>query len=984
MSNTLFTASCKWKGPDDSEELMYLAGTTQEIYDNLLLIDSLDPDYPASTAFYFRSTESDIYNRNIYPNSTDIVTISGVDYSINFGIDDDKNLLIVESALTDLTFLRAKLVRNYAAIFSANAVSFNKIIDFQVLKERSITSLVPTTNGIYLGGVSGSLWYYNGDYIKGPIFTASSSNTMLPITSMITHKFDHETEEYLYVATDNYPRLFRAPLSLASIGSEWESVYQQGELAAVTGGVLSMVSGFNKIFLGCRKNKILRYSRTLTNYLDQPTDYISETPTIVSEENESLTTTTLLNSHISDLEPKEFGIRCLEVGKNQLFAGIDKKPEIYTYSEITSRNPENYSEWAGFILDEVFMRDPAPAQFYSNNNITDPRNSGLLAILKFSELSPSKTKDVLFIKGSSSLYSTTFEFGTGTDWEQLQSNLLPTQSFINVKVASTEPISSFTGFDSLDGYSLSDGDIFILKDQTALGTAGINNGLYTYKTSGPIKYFPMIDTGSTKLGFYVTDGYVNGNNRYILNTSDYETDILNFYKPKYTFEFEALNLSSGKTTESTIIDGNVYLGIDGQLINNTNGYSYIGYQGIEVQDCYGSYTVEFNVSNLVITSGNNQIVKPLVTSGIIKNWSFRDDTIPASPSPTLDGWLNYENATLSATTESDFNLYGQTYSKYILNIVPGLTDDPAIYVDSLSLNVDQSSFVKLRIKIPPAIEAFSDGFVDLYWAYETGDFINKTSINLSSSNDYVDYILKPSWKGKISKMMIKFRNLPILSYRPTSIKIDYIQLLSDENIFDLNSTLSKIRIGVEGRDIKIWLGNQYNPYIDVKNFISFNSYNSKYNNPNSVLPEYSSPYIRVGKLNNYAGESLCGFSSINFITGAVYEPINKKIEDFTLTTRLSSTGGVRLFNYHNGTLYSITDGIVSYKLSDNPDDRQIKLFTYQSDEEYWAHEEAGFERKYVYNPDGTYQLYGVVRPLTGISYKGVLYVSGQYGNIKYN
>ena len=984
MSNTLFTASCKWKGPEDSEELIYLSGTTQEIYDNLLLIDSLDPSYPANTAFYFRSTESDIFGRNIYPNSTDIVTVSGIDYSINFGIDDDKNLLIVSTPLVDISFLRAKLVRNYASLFSANTISFNKIIDFQALKERSITSMVSTTNGIYLGGVSGNLWYFNGDYVKGPIFTASSTNIVLPITSMLIHKFDYETEEYLYVATDNYPRLFRAPLTLAQLGSEWESVYQQGELAAVTGGVLSMVSAFNKIFLGCRQNKILRYSRSLTNYLDQPTDFIELMPEIVSEETESLTSTTLLNSHISDLEPKEFGIKCLEVGKNQVFAGIDKKPEIYSYSEILSRNPENYSEWAGFTLDEVFMRDPAPAQFYTNNNLTDPRNSNLLSILKFSDISPSKTKDVLFIKGSNSLYSTSFEFGTGTDWEQLQSNLLPTQSFITVQVASTEPISSFTGFDNLDGYTFSDGDIFILKDQTALGTGGIKNGLYTYKASGPTKYFPMIDTGSTKLGFYVTSGFVNGNNRYILNTSDYETDTLNFYKPKYTFEFEALNLSSGKTTESTIIDGNVYLGIDGQTINNSTGFSYSGYQGVEVQDCYGKYSIEFNVSSIVIISGNNQISKPLVTSGIIKNWSFRDDSIPASPTATLDGWLNYENSTLSATTEADFNLYGQTYSKYILNIVPGLSDDPSIYVDSLNLNVDQSSFVKLRVKIPPVIEAFNDGFIDIYWAYETGDFINKTSINLSSSDDYVDYILKPSWKGKISKIMIKFRNLPILSYRPSSIKIDYIQLLSDENIFDLNSTLSKIRIGVDGRDIKVWLGNQYTPFIDVKNFITFNSYNSKYNNVNSVLPEYSSPYIRVGKLNNYAGESLCGFSSINFITGTVYEPISKKIEDFTLTTRLSSTGGVRLFNYHNGTLYSITDGIVSYKLSDNPDDRQIKLFTYKSDEEYWDYEEAGFERKYVYNPDGTYQLYGVVRPLTSISYKGILYVSGQYGNIKYN
>ena len=90
--------------------------------------------------------------------------------------------------------------------------------------------MVSTTNGIYLGGVSGNLWFFNGDYVKGPIFTASSANIVLPITSMLIHKFDYETEEYLYVATDNYPRLFRAPLSLAQLGSEWESVYQQGEL----------------------------------------------------------------------------------------------------------------------------------------------------------------------------------------------------------------------------------------------------------------------------------------------------------------------------------------------------------------------------------------------------------------------------------------------------------------------------------------------------------------------------------------------------------------------------------------------------------------------------------------------------------------------------------------------------------------------------------------------------------------------------------
>lgn len=983
MSSTLFTASCKWQGPEDSEEIMYLGGTTQEVYDNLILVDSLDPDYPSATAFYFQATDPDILGRNIYPNSNDIITINNVGFSINFGVDNDKNLIIVDpnTPLQNISTLSAKLVRNYASIFSANAVSFNKIIDFSVLKERAITSMVSISDGIYLSGTSGNIWFYNGDFIKGPIFTTQDANE-LPASCMCVHKFDHETQDYLYVASDKLPRLFRAPLSSAYTGLDWENVYYQGELAAFSGGILSMVSAFNKLFLGCRKNKILTYTRTLSNYLDQPTDFITEAPLVVSQETETLTTSSLLNQHISDLEPAEFGVKCLEVGKNQVFAGIDKKSEIYSYSEILSKNPESYEFWGNILLDEIFMRDPAPAQFYTANNLTDSRNSNKLAILKFTENSPAKTKDVLFIKGDNATSSIIFEIGSGSDWEQIQQDILPTQSFISVKAASTETITSFTGFNSLDGITLSVGDIFILKDQPVGGSNGIYNGVYTFAQPNPTAYTPIFESNSTKLGFYVTDGYVNGNNRFLLNISDYSTNSLTFYKPKYTLEFEALNLSSGKTTESTIIDGNVYLGIDGNIINNTSGYSYTGFQGLEVQDVYGNYTIEFNPTTLVLSSGKNQISKPLTTTGIIKNWSFRDDTVPASPVATVDGWVNYQYSTVTATTESDFNLYGLTYSRYVLNLATTLSDDPAIYNDNLNLTVDQSSFVKIRVKIPPVTQSFKDAYIDFSWAYDTGKFINMTSVKLASSDGYVDYILKPSWKGKISKVMIKFRNLPILSYRPGNIKIDYIQILSDEDIFDLNSTLSTVRIGIDGRDIKVWLGNQITPFIDIKNFISFNAYSAKYTNINAISSDYEVPVIKFGKLNNYAGESLVGFSRISFVTGTVYPPINNKIQDFTLSTKLPSTGGVRLFTYHNGTLYSVTDGIVSYKLSDSPEDRQIKLFTYNSNENFWTEEEASFERKIINNTDGTYQLYGVVRPLTSISYKGVLYVSGQYGNIK--
>ena len=118
MSNTLFTASCKWKGPEDTEELMYLSGTTQETYDNLLLVDSLDPNYPASTAFYFSATESDIIVPIIDAAITPVIS-DGIEFTVNniritkfpqpfmFDIPTVSNLnkdsLIVKAVLSILT-----------------------------------------------------------------------------------------------------------------------------------------------------------------------------------------------------------------------------------------------------------------------------------------------------------------------------------------------------------------------------------------------------------------------------------------------------------------------------------------------------------------------------------------------------------------------------------------------------------------------------------------------------------------------------------------------------------------------------------------------------------------------------------------------------------------------------------------------------------------------------------------------------------------
>lgn len=74
--------------------------------------------------------------------------------------------------------------------------------------------------------------------------------------------------------------------------------------------------------------------------------------------------------------------------------------------------------------------------------------------------------------------------------------------------------------------------------------------------------------------------------------------------------------------------------------------------------------------------------------------------------------------------------------------------------------------------------------------------------------------------------------------------------------------------------------------------------------------------------------------------------------------------------------------LILIKFNVNPDDRQAKIYQYDSTTESWINENLTFERKKIFNNDGTYNLYGIVRPITAISYKGLLYMSGQYGNIK--
>lgn len=995
MKKTLYTASALWQGPYDNEKVLFLSGITQNIYANLRLEDSFDPDYTQYCAFKLVGTNENDLGRIYKPRSSDNLVVTNIDDGISFGIDNDKNLIIFPEGYfqsqAEYQLVRVKLIQNFASIFKSNLVSFDYVNDLQIHNEKAITSMLASDDGIYLCGISGKVWFFDGYVIKGPVF-ACYDGADLPISSIVKHRFAHETEDYLYIATDTKPRLYRSKLSTAKNGYDWEEVYASGELASSSGGILCMTSAFNKIFLGCRNNKILSYSRTNSIVLSSPVDYITESVVETDTPVESLSTSQLFSNNIDDFETQSVDITSLEVARDQVLAGTSIKGDIFTYTELLADNPNNESQMVQAEFDEVFRNDPAPAQYYSYDNKTFARNDANIGIAKnYDASSPNYIKQSVVIKGNTltgagvtTEGSRFFEYSDGSDWEQALSLNLPNQNFFNVKCASVSELTSLENVVSIDGYTLKAFDIVIIKDQPSTST--IRNGIYRNEYGTLVRYnsFGFYEN-SMVVGFYVENGYVNGKNRYLLSLDNFYQESFDIYKPKYTIEFELMNLAYSSATSCNPLEGCSYLN---QLLDNEEKISsstgYTGYQGFEVADLYGIFNLQVNNSNLKLSSGDNLISKDLSTFGIRHNWRFSNST-----GSTTDGWaISDFVSSMIGTTEAAYDQANNQYTRYLLRITPSSIGNPKIIYSNLNTQVEPNDCIKIRCKIAPFTDfGFNDSKINIYWSYDSTEFTNKSSVKIDSNTDYVEYIIKPVWKGVVNNIQLEFENLPDLGYnsaqiRSTYIYIDYIKIVNDDTIFDLNNSFSKIRVIVEDRDIKVYLGKQEYPFINAKNFINLDNFNIKYIDPNKYAETFNKPYIRFGKISNNAGNSLFAYSKMSFAVGSSLEPINKKIYDFNHSQRLPSSGGIRFFTYHDGTIYCMTDGFDSNKVNDNPDDRQAKAFEYDVDTLSWIPQNISFERKQVFNSDGTYDLYGIVRPIMGASYKGSLYISGQYKNIK--
>ena len=153
---------------------------------------------------------------------------------------------------------------------------------------------------------------------------------------------------------------------------------------------------------------------------------------------------------------------------------------------------------------------------------------------------------------------------------------------------------------------------------------------------------------------------------------------------------------------------------------------------------------------------------------------------------------------------------------------------------------------------------------------------------------------------------------------------------------------------------------------------------------NKMEPKYvenlSEPWFTLIKIGNKKCEGRLNkrdFSQMKKGECIIFEN-NDFLRKIYCTSRYGDARYIRNINKNVVQIYGKSEFV---RMSDNPDDRQIKLFVYNSEKEIWTKEDAQFTRKIDTNSG---DILGVVRALTAKSFKQSFYLSGQYSSIKYN
>jgi len=538
----------------------------------------------------------------------------------------------------------------------------------------------------------------------------------------------------------------------------------------------------------------------------------------------------------------------------------------------------------------------------------------------------------------------------------------------NAKVATTGLIS-LSGIQTVDGILLSLGDKVLVKNQTNSN----ENGLYIVSASSWVRD-SSFSTGASNIsaGWAINVDYGTRNIKslWILQSaSDYTFATGSFVFDKYKYSID----------------------LDLQHASGT------GKQAIEVSDGFYNFTLRYDSTKMYLENGTSTTeisyyptINGIEKSNIIKIWSFsnnnNEDTgpywestnatainedwfagkyvVPVGDSkkagtPVSSGNEQYLNVQL----DSNFN-YGNPFIFWSNTDLFSSDFTTQSLTTPKTIIVDETTRVKIKLRLvysTPLFENAAEAKIRMYWSSHSKQDLNYCEVPLENkSARYYTYEFSPSWNGEVNYLAFEFANFEE-NLRPSNIYIDYVIIFDNDLPNSITQNPTSIRIGVENRDLKIWFGGNANPVLSKVN---------------CLVSKNSSQYVKLGKVDYSEAASKFIYGHLNFLYGESLSPATKKIDDFHLTWRFPSTGGVQKLVHHLGTLYALTDGLVTTRLSDNPIDRMSKTFKYIAEKEIWVQEDGVVTREIINNDTK-----GMIRPLLAITHNNILVVSGQYESI---
>ena len=432
-----------------------------------------------------------------------------------------------------------------------------------------------------------------------------------------------------------------------------------------------------------------------------------------------------------------------------------------------------------------------------------------------------------------------------------------------------------------------------------------------------------------------------------------------------------------------------------------------GRQSIEIADGRYRVRLDFDDTEMTLTSGSNTVVRNYAgwsddvtilthTGGIVypergnkKVWNFAGTTEGNDYGPYWTGeegagetedWLagdfvipftNNAAGNIFVENESDTATFArQTQSLRVHALLDG---DPVIYwkADDDGVEVDNSVYFYVRMRLNAS--GFNTNDTKLYMAWSPvsnpapTDFVFSESVDVSADAHFVTYKFSPPWVGTMRSIALQLRGvlresdeaIPALDDEGDyTFDIDYISCNTDLGSNNITDNFTPIRIGVTDRDVKVWVGRKSTPVINETDFLGWPTEKSE---------------VIFGKIMATEAQSTFGWSHMRFYIGESQAPVLYETKDFDLMWRFPSSGGVTTLTTYQGALWAFTQGYPQYNAFDNPDSRTAHAYSYNRVGEYWKTENPNMPRDEV--------VYGFVNVRTACQYQNSLVVCADRVNI---